>query len=279
MNLGEKMKRCMVVICRALIVTIGMIVPAMAGEFITVASTTSTANSGLFDHLLPVFTAKTDIEVRVVAVGTGQAIKIARNGDADVLLVHHRPSEKAFVSEGHGVKRFGVMYNDFVLVGPADDPVGVSDCTTAAEALSKIAELETPFASRGDDSGTHKKEKSLWKVAGIASGEPEGSWYRSTGSGMGATLNTASAMNAYAITDRGTWISFKNKDNLSIVCEGDPRLFNPYGVILVNPAKHPHVKAIAGQIFIDWLVSVEGQSAIGGFRLDGETLFTPSTED
>ena len=250
---------------------------ANAETFITVASTTSTANSGMFNYLLPKFTAKTGVDVRVVAVGTGQAIRLAKNGDADVLLVHHRPSEEAFVKDGFGVKRFGVMYNDFVVVGPNDDPAGVSGCASAAGSFEKISKGKHSFASRGDDSGTHKREKSLWVAAGFKSGQPEGSWYRSTGSGMGATINTAAAMKAYALADRGTWISFKNKQDLKIVCEGDATLFNPYGVILVNPAKHQHVKAKEGQMFIDWLVSAEGQKTIGDFTLEGQKLFTPST--
>ena len=252
---------------------------ARADTFITVASTTSTANSGLFDYLLPKFTAKTGIDVRIVAVGTGQAIRLAKNGDADVLFVHHRPSEEAFVKEGFGEKRFGVMYNDFVIFGPNDDPAGVAACASAAGALGRISNGQHSFVSRGDDSGTHKREKSLWMATGIKDGKPIGSWYRSTGSGMGATINMAAAMKAYALADRGTWISFKNKQDLKIVCEGDAKLFNPYGVILVNPAKHPHVKAKEGQKFIDWLVSLEGQETIGGFTLEGQTLFTPSTKN
>lgn len=252
---------------------------ARAETFITVVSTTSTANSGLFDYLLPKFTAKSGIEVRVVAVGTGQALRIARNGDADVLFVHHRPSEEAFVADGYGVKRYGVMYNDFIIVGPRDDPAKVSACASAAEAFGKISSTQQNFASRGDESGTHKREKSLWKAAGIATGAPEGPWYRSTGSGMGATLNTAAGIQAYALSDRGTWISFMNKQDLEIVCEGDPKLFNPYGVILVNAAKFPHVKTSEGQTFIDWLTSSEGQQAIGNFTLEGQNLFTPSTDN
>jgi len=247
---------------------------AVAGEkFITVASTTSTANSGLFDDILPKFTAKTGIEVRVVAVGTGQAIRLAKNGDADVLFVHHRPSEEKFVAEGYGVKRFGVMYNDFVIAGPQSDPAGIKGCKTAADSFKKIALAKAPYASRGDDSGTHKREKSVWKAAGV---DAMGSWYRSTGSGMGATLNTASAMNAYALSDRGTWISFKNKGGLQVLCEGDKALFNPYGVILVNPKKFSHIKADLGGAFIQWLVGADGQKAIGSFRLGGQILFTPS---
>jgi len=276
---GKMMKRFVWMALASVLGVTSAVATATANEYITVASTTSTANSGLFDDLLPQFTKKTGIEVRVVAVGTGQALKIARNGDADVLFVHHRPSEEAFVAEGFGVKRYGVMYNDFVIVGPTADPAHVKGCASAKDALNKISQTQSVFVSRGDDSGTNKREKSLWKATGVASGEPAGSWYRSTGSGMGATLNTAAGSGGYALSDRGTWISFKNKQDLSIVCEGDPSLFNPYGVMLVNPAKHPHVKANAGQAFIDWLVSSEGQAAIGGFRLQGETLFTPSTRN
>ncbi len=251
--------------------------PVRAETYITVASTTSTANSGLFNYLLPKFTGKTGIEVRVVAVGTGQAIRIARNGDADVLFVHHRSSEEKFVADGFGVKRHGVMYNDFVIVGPKIDPAGVKGCESAPLALDKIAAGRHPFTSRGDDSGTHKREQILWKRSAVKSSAPTGSWYRSTGSGMGATLNMAAAMDAYALADRGTWISFKNKQTLAVLCEGDPALFNPYGVILVNPARHSHVKAQEGQAFIDWLVSEAGQAAISGFTLNGQKLFTPGT--
>ncbi|MEK9723164.1 MAG: substrate-binding domain-containing protein [Rhodospirillaceae bacterium] len=253
-------------------------VASAADRFITVASTTSTRNSGLYDHILPMFTKKTGIEVRVVAVGTGQAIKLARNGDADVLFVHHRPSEEKFVADGFGVKRFDVMYNDFVIVGPTADPAGIKGAKDAAKALTAIAGKKAPFASRGDDSGTNKKELGLWKVAGIDVKSGGGSWYRATGSGMGATLNTASGMNAYALTDRGSWLNFKNKGDLTIVTEGDERLFNSYGVILVSPAKFAHVKAKDGQTFIDWLVSKEGQAAIGEYKIKGHQAFFPSAK-
>ena len=251
---------------------------AAADKSIVVASTTSTENSGLFGHILPVFEAASGIDVKVVAVGTGQAIKLARNGDADVLFVHHRPSEEAFVAEGHGVKRHDVMYNDFVLVGPGSDPAGVRGLDDAPAALARIAAAEAVFASRGDDSGTHKTELGLWRLAGIEVAAASGTWYRETGSGMGATLNTASGLNAYALADRGTWTSFANKGELEILLEGDARLFNPYGVILVDPAKHPHVKAEAGQAFIDWLVSPAGQSAIGSYRVNGLQLFFPNAQ-
>ncbi len=247
-----------------------------AEKFIIVASTTSTQNSGLFDYILPLFKKKTGIEVRVVAVGTGQAIRLARNGDADVLLVHHRPSEEKFVAEGFGVKRFGVMYNDFVIAGPKDDKALVAGMKDAAKALEKIAGARAPFVSRGDDSGTHKKELGLWRAAGVDVKKASGTWYRETGSGMGATLNTASAMQAYVLADRGTWLSFKNRAALRIVVEGDKRLFNPYGVILVNPKKHPHVKAALGREFIAWLISPEGQAAIGTFTVNGQVLFKPN---
>ena len=253
--------------------------PARAGaRAVTLASTTSTENSGLFAHLLPQFTRATGIDVRVIAVGTGQALRIARNGDADVLLVHHRASEERFVAEGYGVKRHDVMYNDFVLVGPGADPARVRGQTDAARALARIAGARALFASRGDDSGTHKKERDLWAAAGLDPVEASGTWYRETGSGMGATLNAAAGMGAYALSDRATWIAFQNKGDLEVLVEGDPRLFNPYGVILVNPAKHPHVNAKDGQAFIDWLVSKEGQAAIAAYRLDGRQLFFPNAE-
>jgi tungstate transport system substrate-binding protein len=253
--------------------------PAVAqDQFITVASTTSTENSGLFGHLLPIFQEETGIEVRVVAVGTGQAIELAKNGDADVLFVHHKPSEEQFVAEGFGVERHEVMYNDFVIVGPASDPAGVGGSKDAADALAKIAAAEAPFASRGDDSGTHKAELALWEAAGVDVAAASGTWYRETGSGMGPTLNTAAGMDAYALTDRGTWLSFENPQNLEIVVEGDPRLFNQYGIILVNPEKHPHVKAEPGQKFIDWVISDEGQQAIADFKIGGQQAFFPNAE-
>ncbi len=250
---------------------------------ITLASTTSTENSGLFDHLLPRFTEATGITVRVVAVGTGQALRIARNGDADVLLVHHRASEEAFVAAGFGLRRYDVMANDFVLLGPRADPAGVRGRTDAARALAQIAGAGAPFASRGDDSGTHKKERDLWAAAGLDpaaldSAGASGAWYRETGSGMGATLNAAAAMGAYALSDRATWLAFQNKGDLAVLVEGDERLFNPYGAILVSPARHPHVHAREGQAFIDWLVSAEGQAAIAAYRLDGRQLFFPNAE-
>ncbi|MBB3065407.1 substrate-binding domain-containing protein [Limibacillus halophilus] len=253
--------------------------PAVADEtFILVQSTTSTQNSGLFDHVLPLFTQKTGIEVRVVAVGTGQAIKNAANGDGDVLLVHAKAAEEAFVAKGDGVSRADLMYNDFVIVGPADDPAGVAGMNNAIVALKKIAAAKARFASRGDDSGTHKKEVALWKAAGVDPTLESGSWYRETGSGMGATLNAAVGMGAYAMTDRATWISFANKADFKIQVEGDEALFNQYGVILVNPAKHPNVKADLGQAFIDWLLGSEGQAAIAAYKIDGQQLFFPNAK-
>jgi tungstate transport system substrate-binding protein len=253
--------------------------PAIAQDkFITVASTTSTENSGLFGYLLPIVQEKTGIEVRVVAVGTGQAIELARNGDADVLFVHHKPSEEKFVADGFGVERHDVMYNDFVIVGPASDPAGTKGSKDVVDAIEKIAAAEAPFASRGDDSGTHKAELVLWQEAGIDVAGASGSWYRETGSGMGPTLNTAAGMDAYALTDRGTWLSFDNRQNLEILVEGDPRLFNQYGIILVNPEKHPHLKAELGQTFIDWVLSDQGQEAIGAFKINGEQAFFPNAK-
>jgi tungstate transport system substrate-binding protein len=253
--------------------------PAVGQEqFITVASTTSTENSGLFEHLLPMFEDETGIDVRVVAVGTGQAIELAKRGDADVLFVHHKPSEEAFVEEGYGVERQDVMYNDYVIVGPASDPAGVKGMKDATAAFGKIAEAEAPFASRGDDSGTNKAELALWQKAGVDVAGESGSWYRETGSGMGPTLNTAAGMDAYVLTDRGTWLNFDNRQNLEIVVEGDPQLFNQYGIILVSPEKHPHVKADMGQKFIDWVLSDEGQEAIGAYTINGQQAFFPSAE-
>jgi len=250
---------------------------AMAADrFITVASTTSTENSGLFRSLLPLFQQDTGIEVRVVAVGTGQAIELAQRGDADVLFVHHRPSEEKFVAEGFGVVRFDVMYNDFVVVGPYTDPSGVHGMTDVTAALTQVAAKHAIFVSRGDDSGTHKLELSLWKAAGVDVAAASGTWYRETGAGMGATLNTASGLDAYSLTDRGTWLSFKNRGNLAILVEGDSRLFNQYGVILVNPKRHPHVQATDGQTFINWLLSDKGQQAIAAFRIEGEQAFFPN---
>jgi len=252
---------------------------AMAQKFITVASTTSTEQSGMFKHLLPIFQKKTGIEVRVVALGTGQALDMARRGDADVVFVHARAAEEKFIAEGHGVKRLPVMYNDFVLVGPKSDPAKVAGGKDIVEALRKIQAQAAPFVSRGDRSGTHMAELALWKVAGIDIAKDKGPWYRDTGQGMGPALNTASSMNGYILTDRATWISFKNRGDLTIVVEGDKRLFNQYGVILVNPAKHSHVKKDLGQAFIDWVVSSDGQKAIADYKIGGEQLFFPNAND
>ncbi|MES0881101.1 extracellular solute-binding protein [Roseibium sp. SCPC14] len=248
-------------------------------KFIIVQSTTSTQNSGLFDYLLPRFQDRTGIQVRVVAVGTGQAIRNAANGDGDVLLVHSKPSEEKFVADGFGVARSDVMYNDFVIVGPASDPAKISGSNNVMEALRKIAEAKTLFASRGDDSGTHKAELRLWKAANIDAGAASGDWYRETGSGMGATLNTGTGMGAYIMTDRATWIAFGNKGDYQIMVEGDPKMFNQYGVVLVNPESHPHVKAKLGQAFVDWLLSNEGQAAIASYKVDGQQLFFPNAND
>ncbi len=249
---------------------------AWAEDFIIVQSTTSTQNSGLYDHLLPQFREASGIEVRVVAVGTGQAIKNARNCDGDVLLVHAKPAEEKFVAEGYGVSRADVMYNDFVIVGPADDPAGIGGGADVAAALARIEGSGSVFASRGDDSGTHKKELALWQAAGLDPSGASGTWYRETGSGMGATLNTAVGMGAYTMTDRATWIAFGNKQDHRIVVEGDTRLFNQYGVILVNPERCENVKAEMGQTFIDWILSDEGQSAIADYTRDGQQLFFPN---
>jgi len=256
------------------LITLACSLPLTAAEqFITVASTTSTDNSGLFDYLLPMYVDKTGTQVRVVAVGTGQALELASKGDADVLFVHHKPSEEKFIADGMGVERFDVMYNDFVVVGPKADPAGVKGMKDVSATLKKIAESKSPFASRGDDSGTHKKELSLWQDAGVDVEAASGQWYRETGSGMGATLNTASGMNAYALTDRATWLNFENKGDLDILVEGDDKLFNQYGIILVNPATHPHIKVEEGQKFIDWIISEEGQQAINAFTIKDQQAF------
>jgi tungstate transport system substrate-binding protein len=262
-----------------LVLGAGLIVaaPLQAGDnFIIVQSTTSTQNSGLFEHILPSFTKKTGIDVRVVAVGTGQALKNAENGDGDVVLVHSKPDEEKFVADGWGVKRHDVMYNDYVIVGPAEDPAKIAGLKDAAEGLKRIAEEQAPFASRADESGTHKAELNLWRDAGVDPKPASGKWYLETGSGMGATLNTAVGKQAYALTDRGTWLAFANKGDFKVLVEGDPKLFNQYGVMLVNPAKHSKVKAKGGQAFIDWLTSSEGQAAIASFKIGGEQLFFPN---
>jgi tungstate transport system substrate-binding protein len=250
--------------------------PALAQEkSIVVASTTSTQDSGLFGHILPLFKQKTGIDVKVIAQGTGQALDTAKRGDTDVVFVHAKAQEERFVSDGWGLKRYPVMYNDFVLIGPKSDPARVKgkDIETA---LKTIKAKEAPFISRGDKSGTHSAELTLWKAAGIEIEKNHGPWYRAIGQGMGAALNTASASNAYVLADRGTWLSFKNRGELDIVVEGDKRLFNQYGVILVNPEKHPHVKKELGQQFIDWLVSADGQKAIADYKINGQQLFFPN---
>lgn len=248
-----------------------------AGErFITVASTTSTQDSGLFNHILPLFKAKTGIEVRVISQGTGQALDTARRGDADVVFVHARAQELKFVEEGFSTERRPVMYNDFVLIGPKSDPAGVAGSKDIVAALKKIQEKAAPFVSRGDKSGTHAAELNLWKVAGIDIAAQKGPWYREIGQGMGAALNTSGAMGAYVLSDRATWISFKNRGDLVISVEGDKRLFNQYGVMSVNPAKHPHVKVADGKLFADWLTSPEGQKAIADYKIDGQQLFFPN---
>ncbi|MBV8032008.1 MAG: extracellular solute-binding protein [Betaproteobacteria bacterium] len=249
-----------------------------AERYITVASPTSPEQSGLFKYLLPNLPKQTGIQVRVVALGTGQALDMGRRGDADVVFVHARPLEEKFLADGEGVKRYDVMYNDFVLIAPTADPAHVAGTNDIVEALRKVKAAQAPFVSRGDRSGTHFAELELWKEAGIDIAKEKGPWYRDTGQGMGPALNTAAAMDAYILSDRGTWLSFKNRGNLEIAVQGDKRLFNQYGVMLVNPAKHPHVKKEWGQQFVDWLVSPEGQQAIAGYKINGEQLFFPDAK-
>ncbi|WP_416140484.1 substrate-binding domain-containing protein [Halomonas sp. HK25] len=248
--------------------------PAQASDdHIVLASTTSTEQSGLFGHLLPAFAEATGIQVRVVAVGTGQAFEIARRGDADSLLVHDTRGEETFVAEGFGTERADVMFNDFVLIGPGDDPAGIADAETVAEALARIADAQAAFTSRGDDSGTHRAEQRLWKSAGI---EPGGAWYRELGSGMGPTLNTAAAMDAYVLSDRATWVAFQNPQNLALLFEGDAALFNQYGSVLIDPERHPHLEHDLAEQWHRWLLSDEGQQAIADFEVNGEPLFFPN---
>jgi tungstate transport system substrate-binding protein len=249
---------------------------ALAQQVITVASTTSTEQSGLFKHLLPMFEQRSGIEVRVVALGTGQALDLARRGDADIVFVHARAAEEEFLREGHGVQRFPVMYNDFVVVGPRSDPAGIAGGADTLDAFRKIRASGAAFVSRGDRSGTHIAEIDLWTAAGIDIEKEKGAWYRETGQGMGPALNTAASMNAYLLADRATWLAFRNRGELAILVQGDKRLLNQYGVILVNPAKHAHVKRAEGQAFIDWLVSPEGQAAIAAYEIEGEQLFFPN---
>lgn len=251
--------------------------PAAAQErFITVSSTTSTEQSGLFGHILPIFTRESGIAVRVVALGTGQALDVGRRGDADVVFVHDRAAEERFVAEGFGGPRRHVMFNDFVLIGPASDPARVQGLRDAPEALRRIAAARAPFVSRGDRSGTHAAELRLWQQSGVDAITGRGQWYREVGQGMGPALNTAAAQNAYILADRGTWLSFRNRQDLRILVEGDARLFNQYGVMLVNPQRHPHVKAADGQRFIDWILAPAGQAAIASYRINGEQLFFPN---
>lgn len=268
---------------RALLILAGVAAlaasPAAAQDkSIVVASTTSTQDSGLFGYLLPIFKQKTGIEVKVVAQGTGQALDTARRGDADVVFVHAKSAEEKFLAEGFSLKRYPVMYNDFVLIGPQNDPAGVKG-KDVVKALQTIKAKAAPFVSRGDRSGTHIAELNLWKVAGIDIAADKGPWYKEIGQGMGAALNMASASNAYVLSDRGTWLAFKNRGDLVIAVEGDKRLFNQYGVMLVNPAKHPTVKADLGQQFIDWLISPEGQRTIAGYKINGQQLFYPNASD
>jgi tungstate transport system substrate-binding protein len=254
--------------------------PAYAQEkSIIVASTTSTQDSGLFEYLLPIFKQKTGITVKVLAQGTGQALDTARRGDADVVFVHAKSAEEKFLAEGEGVKRFPVMYNDFVLIGPKEDPAGIKGVKDVARAFQIIKEKQACFVSRGDRSGTHIAELNLWKAANIDIEKESGPWYKSIGQGMGAALNLANGSNCYVLSDRGTWIHFKNKGDLQILVEGDKRLFNQYGVVLVNPAKHPDVKKDLGQQFIDWLISPDGQQAIANYKIDGQQLFYPNAND
>ena len=274
---GRRLLRAALAACALLIATAS----DAQERFITVASTTSTEQSGLFRHLLPAFEKTTGIKVRVVALGTGQALDLARRGDADVVFVHDKAAEEKFVAEGYGVKRQEVMYNDFVLVGPKADPARAAG-RDIVEALRRIASADfsarSAFVSRGDKSGTHAAELRYWKLAGVDLDKAKGPWYRDTGSGMGPALNTAASMNAYILADRGTWLSFKNRGDLGIIVEGDTKLFNQYGVILVNPAKHPHVKQADGQKFIDWVVSDAGQKAIADYKIGGEQLFFPNAK-
>lgn len=262
------------------VAVLGMLInPAFADPtFITVQSTTSTQNSGLLDYLIPLFSTKSGIEVRVVAVGTGQALNNARNGDGDVLLVHAKKAEQAFVVQDFGVERFDLMYNDFVLVGPNADPAAIRALESVGSALREIAKTKSIFVSRGDDSGTHKKEIALWSAENVDVARASGSWYRESGSGMGATLNVASGMGGYTLTDRATWISFKNKGELTILFEGDEVLFNQYGIIIVNPQKHPNVKVAAAQEFLDWMLGDEGQQAIAAYQVSGQQLFYPNAQ-
>jgi tungstate transport system substrate-binding protein len=260
----------------AVLVTVFAVPVSAQEKSIVVASTTSTQDSGLFGHLLPLFKQKTGIDVKVIAQGTGQALDTARRGDADVVFVHAKAQEEKFIADGFGVKRYPVMYNDFVLIGPKHDPAGVKRAKEITAALKAIKDKGAPFVSRGDKSGTHTAELNIWKAAGFDIAKDKGAWYKEIGQGMGAALNTSASMNGYVLADRGTWLSFKNRGDLDILVEGDRRLFNQYGVILVNPAKHAHVKTAEGQAFIDWLIGPEGQKAIADYKIDGQQLFFPN---
>jgi tungstate transport system substrate-binding protein len=269
-----------VMVAAALAATILTTPVCAQDKSIVVSSTTSTQDSGLFGHILPLFKEKTGIDVKVIAQGTGQALDTGRRGDSDVVFVHAKSAEEKFLAEGEGVKRHPVMYNDFVLIGPKSDPAGIKGMKDVAQALKTINDKQADFISRGDRSGTHIAELALWnKDAGINIEKEKGPWYKSIGQGMGAALNTAGASNGYVLSDRGTWLSFKNKGDLEILVEGDKRLFNQYGVMLVNPAKHPNVKKELGQAFIDWLISPEGQKAIANYKINGEQLFYPNASD
>jgi len=270
-------KRIIAGLTLALSLAVGGALPSQA-QVLTLASTTSTENSGLFGDILPRFTKDTGIAVRVVAVGTGAALNLGRQGDADVLLVHSRPDEDRFVADGYGSYRRDVMYNDFVIVGPKSDPAGIKGTHDAVAALAAIARTGSTFVSRGDDSGTHKAERRLWAMTGIDLSSGSGTWYKEAGAGMGATLNTTSGLNAYTLTDRGTWLSFQNRGDLEIVLEGSPPLFNPYGVIPVNPAKHPHMQFEDAEKFANWLTGPQGQAAIAGFKVNGQQLFFPNAK-
>ncbi len=264
-----------VLVAAGLALAAGAAVQAQA-PFVIVASTTSTEQSGLFRHLLPAFTRQTGIEVRVVALGTGQALDVARRGDADVVLVHDPQAERKFLAEGFAIRRHDVMYNDFVIVGPAADPARIGGLSDTLEAFRAIRRAQAPFVSRGDRSGTHAAELRYWSDAGVDLAAARGAWYKETGSGMGPALNTAAAMDAYLLTDRGTWLNFRNRGSLRVLVEGDRRLFNQYGVMAVNPARHPHVRREAGQRFVDWLISPEGQRVVADYRIGGEQVFFPN---
>ncbi len=253
-------------------------VDAEEDTFITLSSTTSTDNSGLLEYLVPKFKNKTGIDVRVIAVGTGRALLLGERGDADIILVHHKPSEEKFIQQGFGIERRDVMYNDYVIIGPKNDPAKIKDLKKAADAFKQISNSNVPFVSRGDDSGTHKKELELWQLTGVDIDSHNGEWYREAGAGMGTTLNIANGMNAYTMSDRGTWLSFKNRDELTLLFENDPPLFNQYGIILVNPERHQHIKFNQAKQFSDWLTSHEGQQAIADFTLEGRQLFFPNAQ-